>query len=187
MTEQIIIAPDPRLRVIADPVVNIADEQDLIDRLVEMMHASDGVGLAATQVGVNKRIIVMDVDELGAYDDGDVTVIKHGKFVMVNPRIINRRGKAVWQEGCLSVPGFSEDITRDAIITVAYQGRDGDQHVVVAGGLLSACIQHEIDHLDGVLFIDRVSAIKRDIITRKLKKLRRKGVMVVKPTHGSTL
>lgn len=184
----IIIAPDPRLRIMADRLRDITDaDRDAIDSMFRTMEASQGIGLAANQVGIKRRIIVMDVEQLGAYDDGDPSTVKGGRYAMVNPVIVARQGRARWMEGCLSVPGFKEVVERDAIVEVHYTDRDGKQHELRAGGLLSACIQHEIDHLDGMLFIDRISRLRKDMIIAKLRKLRKKGTMVVRPTPGATL
>lgn len=185
--KDIIVAPDSRLRAVAlrvkEPSV---DDQKLIDEMNKTMKASDGLGLAATQLGINKRIIVMDVEPLGAFEDEDPTTVKHGKFEMINPIIVTRSQRAKWAEGCLSVPGFKGVVERDLIIEVSYLDRYGNQKELKASGLLSACIQHEIDHLDGKLFIDHLSFLKRDIIVRKLKKFRKKGVMIVRPSQGLT-
>lgn len=183
----ILAAPDHRLRIVAEKVIDVTDDvRKLVDAMVDTMRSSEGIGLAASQVGIPKRIIVMDVDMLGAFDDGDVTTIKHGKFEMINPMITRRSGKITWQEGCLSVPGFKESVERDLVVDVKYLDRDGVERSVCASGLLAACIQHEIDHLDGILFIDHISNLKKDMIIKKLKKFRKKGVMIVKPSAGQT-
>ena len=184
--KDVIIAPDARLRTVAERVKEVTVvEQDLIDEMIKTMKASDGLGLAATQLGINKRVIVVDVEPLEAYDDNDPSTIKHGKFEMVNPTIISRQGRARWVEGCLSVPGYKDIIERDLIIDVHYSDRYGNAKELKASGLLSACIQHEIDHLDGKLFVDRLSRLKKNMVMAKLKKFRRRGVMVVKPSAGS--
>lgn len=188
MIKDIIVAPDTRLRISAEHIKIITPSDiELIETMVATMNGSEGIGLAATQLGFNKRIIVMDVDMLGAFDDEDSSTVKHGKFEMINPVITKRTGKTNWQEGCLSVPGYKEMIIRDSVIDVEYIDRFGQQQKIRAAGLLAACIQHEIDHLDGILFIDHLSTMKRDIIIRKLKKFRKKGVMIVKKSLGNTL
>lgn len=167
----IIVAPDPRLRRIAKVVDTItADDLSLIDEMFKVMVTSNGIGLAANQVGADRRIIVMDVDRLEAYDDGDSSTLKHGKFVMINPAISSRQGSAQWNEGCLSVPGFREPVERSANIRVTFLDVNGQKQEMSAAGLLAACVQHEIDHLDGKLFIDKLSKLKRDIINKKLSK-----------------
>ena len=184
----ILVAPDSRLKIVADRVKEPSvEDQKLIDEMIRTMKASDGIGLAATQVGFNKRIIVMDVEPLTAYEDSDPTTVKEGKFEMINPVIVSRAGKAKWAEGCLSVPGFKDVVTRDLVIEVSYLDRYGVQKDLKASGLLSACIQHEIDHLDGKLFVDHLSRLKRDIIVSKLKKFRKHGTMIVRPSAGLTL
>lgn len=184
----ILTAPDARLRQVAERVKEPSvDDQSLIDEMNRVMKASDGIGLAATQLGVNKRVVVMDVDRLDVYEDNDQTTIKHGQFEMINPTIVSRSGRSRWVEGCLSVPGFKHIVERDLIIEVTYLDRYGNPKELKASGLLSACVQHEIDHLDGKLFIDRISRLKRDMVIAKLKKLRRKGSMVVRPVSGLTL
>jgi peptide deformylase len=186
--KDIIVAPDPRLHIVADRVKEVTAEiRDLVEKMFKTMNASDGIGLAATQLGINKRVIVMDVDHLDAYDDEDKSNVKHGKFVMINPVIISRSKRAKWVEGCLSVPGFKEVIERDLIVEVSYLDENGKQAELRASGLLSACIQHEIDHLDGKLFVDRLSHLKKDIILNKLKKFRKHGTMVVRRLDGPVL
>ena len=186
LVTDIIIAPDPKLRLIAQNVSNETNVSNIIDTMNETMKASNGLGLAATQLGIPIRIIVMDVDHLGAYDDEDKTTIKHGKFEMVNPVVTKKLGQANWQEGCLSIPGFKETVQRSLVVEVTYLDKERKENRIRAGGLLAACIQHEIDHLDGVLFIDHISSLKKDMIVKKLKKFRKKGVMIVKPSVGTT-
>lgn len=185
----IIVAPDPKLRRVAqrvkEPSVN---EQELMGRMRVLLDATSSLGLAATQVGVDSRIVVVNVKEDDStYEDGDATTLKHGSFEMMNPVVISRHGVARWIEGCLSVPGYSDVVERDLVIEVAYLDRYGNAGQIKASGLLSACIQHEIDHLDGKLFIDRLSRLRRDMVLSKLKKFRRRGTMVVKQTQGVTL
>ncbi len=186
LVTDIIIAPDPKLRLIAKNVDSEANVLDVIDTMNETMKASNGLGLAAPQIGVPLRIIVMDVDHLGAYDDEDETTVKHGKFEMINPVITKKSGQANWNEGCLSIPGFKETVQRSLIIEVSFFDKERKECQLRASGLLAACIQHEIDHLDGVLFIDHISNLKKDMIVKKLKKFRKKGVMIVKPSAGMT-
>lgn len=177
MELKIIAAPDHRLRTTATHVSAFdVDEQLLIDGMFVMMEKSNGVGLAAPQIGVSKRIIVMDVPKLEAHADMEPDAEKHGRFEMVNPVITHRDGSMIWNEGCLSVPGFDDDVKRDRTISVRYQDRYGNEKLLRASGLLAACIQHEIDHLDGVLFIDRLSTIRKDIIVRRLKKLKKESL-----------
>ncbi|MCB1554820.1 MAG: peptide deformylase [Xanthomonadales bacterium] len=157
--------PDPRLRTVA---VEVAPEdftpafQTLLDNMFETMYAAPGIGLAASQVDVHKRFMVIDVSE--GHDD---------RHVFINPRIISREGTQVCQEGCLSVPGISADVTRAEKIRVAALDRHGRPFELDADGLFAVCIQHEMDHLDGKLFVDYLSPLKRDMVKRKLAKSRR--------------
>ena len=185
----ILIAPDPKLRKVADPVLQVGyDEFKLIEDMFETMDKSNGMGLAATQVGVNKRIIVMDVVNLAAYEEDVQQDIKtFGRFAIVNPLIIERSDRKVkWNEGCLSVPGFQYEVERSPYVVVEGLDEHGKDIKFKATGLLAACVQHEIDHLDGKLFIDHISRLKKDMTIRKLKKFRRTGRMVVRrPTAPS--
>lgn len=176
----IIVAPDPRLRIKADLVRDFdAGLGQLIDDMHLTMERSNGIGLAATQVGISKRVIVINVEKLSSAEDmGDIKT--HGRFELINPMISATSGEMSWPEGCLSVPGFQDEVKRPAFVVVAGYDRNGQALTFKAAGLLSACIQHEIDHLDGVLFIDRLSKLKRDIIIKKLQKFRKTGRMVVK-------
>lgn len=159
----ILTAPDPRLREVSKPVDAVDDGvRALMDDMLETMYAAPGIGLAAIQAGVPSRIIVMDL----AREDEE----PEPRF-FVNPEIFDpSEEKAVYEEGCLSVPEFYEEVERPARCTVRYLDYDGEPQVLEAEGLLATCIQHEMDHLEGVLFIDRLSRLKRDRILRKLKK-----------------
>src|SRR4029079_9869711 len=159
----IITAPDPRLKAIAKPVERVDDSvRQLMDDMLETMHAAPGIGLAAPQVGVLKRVIVLEIDS---------EETKVGPLFMANPEIIDAsEDDAVYNEGCLSVPEHYADVTRPAEVTVRYLDRDGQKQELKCDGLLSTCVQHEIDHLDGILFIDKISALKRNMILRKLVK-----------------
>ncbi|MEM8983111.1 MAG: peptide deformylase [Pseudomonadota bacterium] len=155
--------PDPRLRTKATPIDAVTDEiRELADNLLETMYAAPGIGLAATQVDVHKRILVTDVSS-----------DKSEPLVLINPEIIAKDGVEVMEEGCLSVPGFYEEVERAETIRVRALGRDGEPFEIDADGLLAVCIQHEIDHLDGKLFVDYISTVKRDRIRKKLQKERR--------------
>lgn len=152
--------PDPSLRKIATPVETVdADLRTLAGDMFETMYLEGGIGLAATQVDVQKRIIVLDLSE----DKSDA-------MVLVNPEITSLDGQEEMQEGCLSVPGFYENVTRAEKITYRYLDLDGNMHEKSAEGLLAVCIQHEIDHLDGKLFIDYLSPLKRQMIQKKIIK-----------------
>ena len=155
--------PDPRLRNVAAPVAEVTDEiRTLIDDMLETMYAAPGIGLAATQVNVAKRVVVIDVS-----DDGNEPL------ALVNPEILAKDGVETMQEGCLSVPGFYETVQRAEHIRFRYLDREGKVIERETGGLLAVCIQHEIDHLDGKLFVDYLSDLKRTRIRKKLEKQQR--------------
>ena len=152
--------PDPRLRKPALAVETVDEGvRALIDDLLETMYAAPGIGLAATQVNVQKRIVVMDVSEE-----------KNRPLVFINPSVLEREGECESEEGCLSVPGFYEQVERAERVRVSALDRDGDPFELEARGLLAVCVQHEIDHLDGKLFVDYLSVLKRDRIRKKLEK-----------------
>ena len=152
--------PDPRLRKIAHPVETVDDTtRALIDDMLETMYAAPGIGLAATQVNAQQRIIVMDVSE-----------DKSQPLVFINPTLLNCTGQEESEEGCLSVPGFYESVQRAERVTVSALDRKGGPFELETDGLLAVCIQHEIDHLDGKLFVDYISPLKRNRIRKKLEK-----------------
>lgn len=152
--------PDPRLKKIAAPVSNIDDTvRRLIADMAETMYEAPGIGLAATQVDVHKRIVVIDVSE-----------DKSRLLALINPRLENCQGQQEGEEGCLSVPGIYEKVERAERVTVHYQDADGAQRTMVAEGLLAVCIQHEIDHLNGKVFVDHLSQLKQTRIRNKLAK-----------------
>ncbi|MEO1102426.1 MAG: peptide deformylase [Pseudomonadota bacterium] len=160
----ILILPDPVLASVAAPVATVDDRvRALADDMLETMYAAPGIGLAAPQIGVLERVVVCDiVTEEGAEPD---------PMVLVNP-VIEAASEAseVYEEGCLSIPDYTEDVARPAEVRVAYLDRDGAPQTVEAGGLLAVCLQHEIDHLNGVLFIDHLSRLKRERIVKKFAK-----------------
>ena len=152
--------PDPRLRTKAVPVKQVDDElRALIDDMFETMYAAPGIGLAATQVDVHRRFLVADVSE-----------DKNSPLVLINPQILSKDGVEVMEEGCLSVPGYYEEVERAEFIKVRFLDRDGNEQTMEADGLLAVCIQHEIDHLDGKLFVDYLSQMKRQRIRKRLLK-----------------
>ena len=153
--------PDPRLRTLAQPVTEVNDEiRQLIDDMFETMYEAPGIGLAATQVDVHKQVIVMDLSE-----------DKNEPRVFINPVIETLTDDAgPYQEGCLSVPGFFEDVDRPLRVRVKALDRNGNPFELEAEGLLAVCIQHECDHLNGKLFVDYLSRLKRDRIRKKLEK-----------------
>ena len=162
----ILTAPDPRLKAVAKDVAKVDGEiRRLIDDMLETMYDADGIGLAAVQIGISQRVIVMDLDQ----KDG-----KRNPRAFVNPRIVWASEElATFEEGCLSVPEIWEDVDRPARIRAEYLDRDGKKQVLEADGLLADCLQHEMDHLDGILFIDHLSRLKRSIALRKLAKAKR--------------
>ena len=162
----ILTAPDPRLRQVSKPVESVDDAlRALMDDMLETMYDAPGIGLAAIQVGEPKRVIVMDL--AGPEEEP-------APRYFVNPEILDpSEDLLVYQEGCLSVPEFYEDVERPATCRVKYLDYHGAPQILEADGLLATCIQHEMDHLEGILFIDHLSRLKRDRILRKLKKEQR--------------
>ena len=161
--------PDPRLRKNAAPVESVDDElRELIGDMFETMYAAPGIGLAATQVDVHKRLLVTDVSP----DKSD-------PHVLINPEIIEKDGVTVTDEGCLSVPGYYEEVERAEHIRVRFLDRDGQSREMEAEGLLAVCIQHEMDHLEGKLFVDYLSETKRMRIRKKLEKERRHAAIAM--------
>ena len=162
----ILTAPDPRLKKKSLPVAAVdADVRQLMDDMLETMYDAPGIGLAAPQVGDLRRVIVLHIDR----EDTKV-----GPLFMANPEIVAASDEdASYEEGCLSVPEHYSDVVRPARVTVHYLDRDGQQQELACEGLLATCVQHEIDHLDGILFIDHISALKRNMILRKLLKTRK--------------
>ena len=155
--------PDPRLRTKASPVEVVDDElRAFIGDMFETMYDAPGIGLAATQVDVHKRLLVTDV-----------SIDKDTPFVLINPEILEKDGVTFTDEGCLSVPGYYEEVERAEHIKVRFLDRDGEDVEMDAEGLLAVCIQHEMDHLDGKLFVDYLSEAKRTRIRKKLLKERR--------------
>ena len=155
--------PDPRLRTKAQPVAVFDTAlQTLIDGMFETMYAAPGIGLAATQVNVHKQLLILDVSEE-----------RNQPLVLINPKILAREGSQNYQEGCLSVPGIYADVERADRITVEALDRHGKAIRFDAEGLLAVCIQHEMDHLVGKLFVDYLSPLKRELVRRKLEKQRR--------------
>lgn len=162
----IITAPDPRLKTISTPVAAVTDEtRDLISNMFETMYEAPGIGLAAIQVGVQERLLVMDIVGKGNKDE------KPQPLALINPEITwVSDDDSVYEEGCLSVPEHYADVARPAEIKVSYLDEQGKKQKLHATELLATCIQHEIDHLDGILFVDHISALKRNMILRKLLK-----------------
>lgn len=152
--------PDPRLHKKATPVATVdAGIRKLVEDMAETMYAAPGIGLAATQVDVHRRVVVIDVSEE-----------KNGLQVFINPEILSRDGECEGEEGCLSVPGIYETVKRSAKVRVRAQGLDGEAFEIDADGLLAVCIQHEMDHLEGKVFVEYLSLLKQNRIKNKLAK-----------------
>ena len=164
MTKLVILEyPDPRLRKKAAPVDQVDGAlRQFIDNLLDTMYSANGVGLAATQVDVHKRVIVLDVSET-----------RDQPLVLINPEILSKDGEGPGEEGCLSLPGIYDKLTRATHIRVRALGQDGQPFEMDAEGLLAVCIQHEMDHLEGKLFVDYLSELKRTLIRRRLEKERK--------------
>lgn len=162
----ILTAPDPRLKAVSTDVETVDNAiRALIDDMADSMYAADGIGLAAVQIGVPKRVLVIDLDQ------------KEGRknpVAYINPRILwASEEMATFEEGCLSVPEIWDDVERPARIKAEYLDRDGNKRILEADGLLATCLQHEMDHLNGVLFIDHLSRLKRSMAVKKLTKLKK--------------
>ncbi|NWG44940.1 MAG: peptide deformylase [Alphaproteobacteria bacterium] len=164
----IITAPDPRLKAVSAPVETVDDDlRALMDDMLQSMYAANGIGLAAIQVGVAKRVIVMDLAR-----EGETPQPRY----FVNPELVELSPeREVSEEGCLSVPDQYDKVERAARIRARYLDYDGTPRDIEAEGLLAVCLQHEMDHLDGLLFIDHLSKLKRDMILRRLAKARRQS------------
>ena len=159
---KILIFPDPRLRTVAKTVEVVDDSiKKLTQDMLETMYQGSGIGLAATQVNVHKRVIVLDISES-----------KDEPLILINPEIIKiiDPNKKIFSEGCLSVPGFYEELTRPGAVEISYLDIDGKRKLLLANDLLAVVIQHEMDHLDGKMMVDFISNIKREMIRKKLLK-----------------
>jgi peptide deformylase len=164
----ILILPDKRLRLVSKPVAKIdAATRQLVEDMFETMYDAPGIGLAAIQIGEPRRIVTMD---LAKKDES------REPQVFINPELISQSGdKNIHEEGCLSIPEYYEEVERPAEVKLRYLDLDGKQHEIEANGLLATCIQHEIDHLNGVLFIDHISKLKRDRVIKKFTKAAKLG------------
>ncbi len=160
---QVLTFPDDRLRTVAKPVEKVTPEiQKIVDDMIETMYDEEGIGLAATQVDIHQRIVVIDISES-----------RNEPMVLINPEILEKRGEDGIEEGCLSVPGARALVPRAAEVTVKALDRDGNEFTLEADDLLAICIQHELDHLQGRLFVDYLSPLKRKRIQDKLAKIKR--------------
>ncbi|SMO86877.1 peptide deformylase [Ruegeria faecimaris] len=167
MKRNILIHPDPRLKKICSPVVDLTDElRQLADDMLETMYDAPGIGLAAPQIGMLDRLIVMDCVK----EEGEAP----RPLIMFNPEVVASSDETnVYEEGCLSIPEQFAEVTRPKIVDVAWIDRDGNAQRETFDGLWATCVQHEIDHLNGKLFIDYLKPMKRQMITRKMQKLKR--------------
>ena len=169
MLRPIVLHPDPRLKKHCDPVADLSDElRALADDMLETMYDAPGIGLAAPQVGILSRLIVLDCAK------DEETDVDPRPLVMFNPEIVaSSDEKNVYEEGCLSIPDQFAEVTRPKVVDVSWIDRDGNAQSETFDGLWATCVQHEIDHLNGKLFIDYLGPIKRQMITRKMQKLKR--------------
>ncbi|MBI3181770.1 MAG: peptide deformylase [Myxococcales bacterium] len=164
MVREIIIWPDPVLKKKAAPVKKVdAEVRALVDDMFETMYAADGVGLAAPQIGVLQCVVVLDTTPRQP-DSKPVA--------MINPVILSTEGTTIYSEGCLSIPGEAEEVERAAVVTVGYLDASGKEQTLRAEGLLAIAIQHETDHLQGKMFVDHISALKREMIRKRMKRLK---------------
>jgi len=171
---RVIIAPDIRLRKKSLNVLPNEDVSDLIKELNEIVDSESALGLSGSQIDSNKRIIIVNVFS-STFEDVPYAGLTQGRFTCVNPVILQREGQSTLDEGCLSFPGIFERVTRSTYIKLEYEDAERKLRVLEAKGLLAACIQHEIDHLDGRLFIDDLSKLRQQIITGRLKKLKKRA------------
>ncbi len=172
MLRKIIIEPDPILRKKCEPLQKVdTDTKKLMDDMLETMYTAPGIGLAAVQIGILKRLVVIDISR-----DEE----KKNPIFLINPEIINQsKQTSVYEEGCLSLPGQFAEIERPAECTLKYINYNGEKKELKADGLLATCIQHEVDHLNGILFIDYLSKLKKDMIIRKLVKKKKEIERVI--------
>ncbi len=160
----LVILPDPVLRQVSKPVERVDDAlRKLADDMLETMYEAPGIGLAAIQIGEPLRLLVIDLAKEGE---------PPAPHVFINPQVLeSAEQRSVYEEGCLSIPDYYAEVERPASVRVQYIDRDGRQQEIMAEGLMATCLQHEIDHLNGVLFIDHISKLKRDMVVKKFKKL----------------
>lgn len=169
--------PDPVLTKVAEDVTEFGEDlKALCKNMLYTMYNAPGIGLAAPQIGISKRIFVIDVNysrEEVTEDSGEYALSDFEPMIFINPIIKDKDGEIIYQEGCLSLPGIFEDVKRFEKIVVDYKDTDGNEHSIEADELLSICIQHENDHLDGIVFIERLSALKKSFFKKKLMKAKK--------------
>ncbi len=164
MVREILIWPDPILKKQAAPVARVDDDlRALVKDMFETMYAADGVGLAAPQIGILKRVIVLDTTPRQP---------ESKPLAMINPELIAMEGQTTYTEGCLSIPGEAEDVDRAAVVTVRFLDPDGNEQTLQCDELLAIAVQHEIDHLDGTVFVDHISTLKRELIRKRMKRVK---------------
>jgi peptide deformylase len=164
MVREILIWPDPILKKQAAPVAKVDDEiRALVKDMFETMYAADGVGLAAPQIGVLQRVIVLDTTPRQP---------ESKPIAMINPEIVAMEGETTYTEGCLSIPGEAEDVDRAAVVSVRFLDPDGNEQTLRCDELLAIAVQHEVDHLDGTVFVDHISTLKRELIRKRMKRVK---------------
>ena len=176
----ILEVPDPRLKTISTPVEKFDDDlKKLVDDMFETMYAAPGIGLAAIQVGVPKRLLVIDLQDEGP--DGETV---RNPRIFVNPEILDpSEDHSIYNEGCLSVPDQYAEVERPATVRARWQDLDGKAHEEAMVGMMATCLQHEMDHLEGILFIDHLSRLKRQMVLKKIEKARKLGIGHVHNEH----
>lgn len=175
MIMEILTYPDPRLAKVSSPVTDFGPElKKLCADMLETMYHAPGVGLAAPQVNVHKQLVVIDIDYESSEDEPPL-LTNQNPLILINPKIVEKVGEQIFKEGCLSVPGEYEEVERAEFVTIEYQDVEGNPQRLEAEGYLAVAIQHELDHLEGRLFIDRLSFVKSRSIKRKLKKDKERG------------
>lgn len=182
----LVIAPDERLNKPSEPVEEMTQEiRTLAADMLETMYANHGIGLAAVQVGVHKRVIVVDVAWPSPRYEGDEDAPKEGKpIVLINPQIVEESDDTgFYNEGCLSFPDQYSEVERPAQVLIRYLDLDGNEQEIRAHGLLATCIQHEIDHINGIVFVDHISKLKREMILKKLTKQKKLGQLPTVPNQ----
>jgi len=179
---EILTYPAPVLKKVAAPVTEFNDElRALCKDMFFTMYNAPGIGLAAPQIGKSIRLFVMDIDfdreEITKADDSvEYALSNFNPMVFINPEISNKEGEVLYEEGCLSVPGIFEEVKRAETITISYQDMFGEKHTIEADELLSICLQHEQDHLEGIVFLERLSMLKQNLLKKKFLKKKKKGL-----------
>ncbi|MGB0453626.1 MAG: peptide deformylase [Bacteriovoracaceae bacterium] len=179
---EIFTYPAPVLKKVAEPVTEFNDElKELVKNMLFTMYHAPGIGLAAPQVGISKRLFVMDIEYnreevTGANDETEIRLSDFKPMVIINPEFIEKDGNYEYEEGCLSVPGVYETVKRAKSVKVKFQDLEGNEQILEADELLAVCLQHENDHLDGVVFLERLSQLKQSFLKKKFLKLKKKMV-----------